>query len=282
MEHQAHDTVRDANPGAPGQMAVREGDWAPSSLLKTTAIRSPAEVAGGIGGVTFPVGLLGIWILINTVGGALMAASVDDQPAIDENVVAARFVRAGREFLEQLPNRKVPVKSTAPDNRTRVSKRPQDVIPPDAGPRPIDPLDDPLRRLIDRADLFAEIEDQLEQEGHPDGIEEGTETEAQAGDIYRGRLFSFFRRGWSVPTTISDEEREGLTVEVTLDVNENLRIVSHRLRGTSGNPDFDQSVTAHLDRMQAQNIEIPDPPVLEREIWLARPFTLRFRGRDAR
>ena len=278
--HEASETVRDAHPG---HMPVREGDWAPDSLLKTRAIRSGAEVAGGIGGLTIPVGLLGIWILINAAAGALMAASVeDDRPAIEENVVAARFVRAGREFLEQLPNRKVPVKSTAPVDRVRVSKNPHDAIPPDAGPRPIDPMDDPLTRLLERADLFAEIAEQQEQEGHPDGIEEGTETEAQAGDIYRGQLFSFFRRGWSVPTTINDETRRQLTVEVSLTVDENLHIVTHRLRGTSGNLDFDQSVVSHLDRLREQEIEIPDPPVLERGIWLNRPFTLRFHGRDAR
>ena len=277
--HEAHETVRDAHPG---HMPVRQGDWAPASLLKTSSIRSGAEVAGGIGGVSFPVGLLGIWILINSVGGALMAASVDDQPAIEENVVAARFVRAGREFLEQLPNRKVPVKSTAPLDRVRVSKNPHDAVPPDAGPRPIDPMDDPLTRLLERADLFAEIAEQQEQEGHPDGIEEGTETEAQAGDIYRGQLYVFFRRGWSVPTTISDEDRRGLSVEVTITVNENLKIITHRLRGTSGNLDFDQSVVSQLERLREQNLEIPDPPVLERGIWLNRPFTLRFRGRDAR
>lgn len=276
--HQAQDTVRDGGP-----MPVREGDWAPDSLLKTTAIRSGAEVAGGIAGITFPVGLLGVWVLINVLGGALMAASVDDQqPAIEENVVAARFVRAGREFLEQLPNRKVPVKSTAPQDRIRVSKNPHDAVPPDAGPRPIDPMDDPLTRLLERADLFAEIAEQQEQEGHPDGIEEGTETEAQAGDIYRGQLFTFFRRGWSVPTTISDEERRELVHEVWVTVDENLEIIRIRPAGTSGNPDFDQSVISHLERLRDADEQIPDPPVLERPMWLNTPFKLRYRGRDAR
>ena len=85
-----------------------------------------------------------------------------------------------------------------------------------------------------------------------------------------------------MPTTISDDDRRGLSVEVTITVNENLHIISHRIRGTSGNLDFDQSVVAQLDRLREQNLEIPDPPVLERGIWLNRPFTLRFRGRDAR
>ncbi|MEM9073879.1 MAG: cell envelope integrity protein TolA, partial [Myxococcota bacterium] len=148
--------------------------------------------------------------------------------------------------------------------------------------RPPDPMEDDLTRLLDRADLFAEIAEEQEREGSPDGIEEGTEDMASAGDVYRGQLYVFFKRGWSLATTISDEDRRSLSVEATIEVADNGRITNFRLRGESGNPDFDQSVIDQLERLRRENLEIPEPPMLERDQWIGTPFTLHFRGRDAR
>ena len=137
-----------------------------------------------------------------------------------------------------------------------------------------------MQRLMDRADLFAEIAERQEMEGDPDGIEDGTTT--QVGDRYAGELYAFFRRGWSVPTTISEEDQQGLRVEVSIDVSEDLQIVGFRLRGESGNPDFDQSVNAQIERLRAANATIPEPPLAVRPQYVDQWFTLRFRGRDAR
>ena len=137
-----------------------------------------------------------------------------------------------------------------------------------------------MQRLVDRADLFAEIAEQQEQEGDPDGIEGGTTD--QTGDRYAGQLYAFFRRGWSVPTTIDEAEQAELRVEVSIDVSEELELLDFRLRGSSGNPDFDQSVTAQLERLRAANATIPEPPIAVRPQYIDQWFTLRFRGRDAR
>ncbi len=134
---------------------------------------------------------------------------------------------------------------------------------------------------MDRADLFAETTPEREREGSPDGIEEGTETTAQAGDIYGGQLYVFFKRGWTVPTTISEEEQRSLVASVEIEVAENLEIDEFRIRSSSGNPDFDQSLIAQLERLKANNLTIPEPPLAVRPRYVGTPFTLRFSGRQA-
>ncbi len=263
-------------------MHVEDQDWVPPTLLHTRWFRSAAEILGGVGLSSIVAVSIGLSLLLYAVATEHAEDVHDESPAIEEEVIAARFLKLGRDFREELPNRNVPLKSTAPDQRTAISKRPQKRHVVDAGVRPPDPMEDDLTRLLDRADLFAEIAEQQEREGSPDGIEEGTESMATAGDVYRGQLYVFFRRGWSIPTTISDEERRDLSVEATIEVADNLRITSFRLRGQSGNADFDQSVVHQLERLRRDNLEIPEPPMLERDRWVGRPFTLRFRGRDAR
>lgn len=261
------------------RMHVEREDWTPPLLLHR-AVMSGAEWLGGfgtMGGVVLAAALSGVIVSVVSVA----VSSADDGPILDDEIVSARFVQLGRDFQDELPNRNVPVKSTAPDDRTAISKNPTDFERPDAGPRPPDPMDDPMRRLMDRADLFAETAPEREREGSPDGIEEGTETTAQAGDVYAGQLYTFFKRGWTVPTTISDEERQALNVTVSIEVSEDLEIVEYRVGVSSGNPDFDQSVIAQIERLKANDLTIPEPPLAVRPQYVGNPFRLRFSGRHA-
>ncbi len=218
--------------------------------------------------------------------GAAQAAFAPDEeapPVIEEEVIAARFVRLGRDFQDELPNRFVPQAATAPSDAVALSENPDEPQPErPRRERPPDALERSLDNLLERSDLFAEEAEAREMEGNPDGIEEGTETEATDGDVYAGQLYAFFRRGWTVPTTITEEERRGLSVEATINVAENLQIVTCRLRGSSGNADFDQSVIAQIERLRANNVAIPEPPLSVRIRYVGQPFTLRFRGRNAR
>ena len=255
-------------------------DDAPPSLLYSRP-PSAAEVIAGLvssGGMLLSIALVSL-----AVQHGILSFGVDSHtmPAEEMEVIPAQFVQLGRDFEDQLPNRNVPQQSMAPDERTAISENPEDhEPPPDMGVRPPDTIDDPLQRLVDRAELFSEHAEQQEQEGDPDGIEGGTTN--QAGDRYAGLLYTFFRRGWSVPTTINEEEQRGLSVEVSIDVADSLELVEFRLRGTSGNPDFDQSIVAQLERLRAANATIPEPPHAVRPQYVDHPFTLRFRGRDAR
>jgi hypothetical protein len=262
-------------------MHVEPKDWTPPSALRGVLL-SAAELVGGVGVAAGVALLLGVGVAIYAVTDSLgLSDLADDAPVVEEEVIAARFVKLGRRF-EELPNRNVPVRDTAPAQGVAVSTNPRERVDvPDAGPRPPDPMDDPMTRLLNRADLFAEIAEQREQEGDPDGIEEGTETEAAAGDLYAGQIYAFFRRGWAVPETISRDDLQGLSVEVTISVREDLQLQEFRLRGTSGNADFDQSVLGQLERLRAENAAIPEPPLLVQSRYVGAPFTLRFRGRHA-
>ncbi|MCB9603983.1 MAG: TonB C-terminal domain-containing protein [Sandaracinus sp.] len=262
-------------------MHVDAKDWTPPSALRGMLL-SAMEILGGIGFAGAIALLLGIVIAVYALASELdLSVGNDGSEVIEEEVIAARFVKLGRRF-EELPNRNVPVRDTAPAQGVAVSTNPRERVDiPDAGPRPPDPMDDPMTRLLNRADLFAEIAEQREQEGDPNGIDEGTETEASDGNVYAGQIYSFFRRGWGVPETISRDDLQNLNVEVTITVGEDLQLQDFRLRGSSDNPDFDQSVLAQLERLRAANTPIPEPPILVRTQYVGNPFTLRFRGRHA-
>jgi hypothetical protein len=261
--------------------APHGGDYRPPSLLSQPP-PTAAEIIGGLVSAGIIGGAILLMVVLLRSGALSIDLRGDEEPPIDEaEVIPAQFVQLGRDFQEELPNRDVPLRSTAPDDRTAISENPEDhEPPPDAGVRPPDPMEDPMQRLVDRADLFAEIAEAQEQEGDPDGIEGGTTS--QEGDRYAGQLYAFFRRGWSIPTTIDEDEQRELRIEVSIDVNEELELVDFRLRGESSNPDFDQSVIAQLERLRAANATIPEPPIAMRPQYIDQWFTLRFRGRDAR
>ena len=203
----------------------------------------------------------------------------------EEDVIEARFVRLGIDFEDELPNRVVPIQSTAPPEPSQVptERTPTERMerPEPREEEPPDPVEDVLLRIGDRAQAFAEIAERRQLEGSPEGIEEGTETTATEGDIYRGRLYSFFRRGWSVPTTLSRDEVQGLTTTMDIQIGQDLEIVRFGVRRSSGNPIFDQSVVQQLTRLQAADQRIPPPPEEVADQYVGRPIAVRFHGRQA-
>ena len=200
---------------------------------------------------------------------------------IEEHVVEARFVRLGkRPDPKKLPSRVVPRLSTAPDLSTAVSKEMNPPPPdkPDAGPRPDKPVDDALTRLGDRAQAFAEIDDR-EREGDPEGIAEGTEREAQAGDLYAGKLSAFFKRGWTIPTTLGDTSQLAVLAEV--EITADLHVGPSRILEPSGEPMFDQSVEDRFAQLRTLGTTLPDPPPEVADRFLGKTIPLRFEGKHA-
>lgn len=251
------------------------------SLLEPHPL-SPIEIAGGL---ALTSGVLVFGLIFSYVYGANMRDAQQEQmeldamPLIDDEIVSARFVRLGRQF-DELPNREVPVKAHAPQRGVAISKRPRRRERPDAGVTQEEP---DFSNLIVNAErqAFAEDVEQRELEGDPDGIEEGTEREAQAGNVYAGQIYAFFRRGWTVPATIPESERRDLVATVVLTVGENLEITQYRMARGSGNADFDESINARLEAVRAGNTQIPEPPLEVRPNYIGTPFRLRFRGRHA-
>lgn len=217
------------------------------------------------------------------IGTSALAAAVgrDDKPQtyIEEHVVEARFVQKGKKpDPKKLPDRIVPRKSTAPDDATVVSKdmNPEPPEKPKEKP-PENPVQDLLTRVGDRAQAFAEIAEEREKEGDPDGIEEGTETEAQAGDLYAGQLYAFFKRGWTIPNTIVDPTKLVATADV--EITTELTIGAFAVVKSSGNALFDQSVEDRLRQLQDDGTKVPDPPPEIAHRYLGKTISLRFKGK---
>jgi hypothetical protein len=239
--------------------AIRAEDIRPPSQLG----RRMLDGKMAVGGVFVAIGA---HVLVPAAIVALVAAlgGIDKAPTRvipEDHVVEARFVKLGKPFdPTKIPNRKVPIKTTAPQQGVAVSKDPDPpkVHKPDAGPPPKHAEDNPLSHLGDRAQAFAEIAQKQEQEGDPQGIEDGTETTAKAGDLYRGQLVMFFKRGWTIPTTLGDTSK--LTTRASVEITPDLHVGPHQLVKPSSEPLFDQSVEDRFNELRSLGTTLPEPP----------------------
>ena len=240
---------------------VRTEDLRPPSLLGRRVLTG--KMVGG--GILFALGAhLLVPATIALVLAIIAATGIGAKPtrAIpDDHVVEARFVKLGQKLdPKKLPNRKPPIKTTAPQPGVAVSKEMDPPKPkkPDAGPPPQRAEENPLLRLGDRAQAFAEIAEKREQEGDPQGIAEGTETQAKAGDLYRGQLVSFFKRGWTIPSTLGDTSR--LQTRASVKITPDRHVGEHEIVKSSGEPLFDQSVEDRFNELRSLGTTLPEPP----------------------
>lgn len=266
-------------------MYVDSEDMQPQTALHQQGFDFSSFLGGTI---VSTVAHLAVPFLAKTMLSVLVLASANiDKPTPsiqEEHIIEARFVKLGeKRDPRKLPNRRVPIKSTAPDDKTVVSKNMNPEPPksrPDAGARPRHAEEDLITRLGDRAQAFAEIAERQQQEGDPEGVEWGTETEGRPGDIYRGKLYVFFKRGWTIPSTLSDKEVQSLVTKVMVQITPQRLIGSFEIVGSSGEPLFDQSVIENLQRLRASQAEIPEPPQEVAHQFLGQKIALRFRGKD--
>ena len=260
-------------------MHVHSSDVRPPSMLDRRDLTAAMVIGGAaftlLAHASVPLIGLGILALLSAGGAGETPPSI-----VEEHVVEARFVQLGKKpDPKKLPQRRVPRKSTAPDKATVVSK---DLDPPkpnkrDAGPKPIDPEDDLLTRLGDRAKAFAEIAEEREREGDPEGLEDGTETEAREGDLYLGKLVSFFKRGWTIPSTLGDTS--GLSAHATVEITRDLHVGPYEIVKSSGEPLFDQSIEDRFEQLRTQGTTLPEPPPEVAETFLGKSIKVRFHGK---
>lgn len=233
--------------------------------------------------VAIPLLATGIVALFAAVGISLGAPEIQTPPPI-ENVVQARFIQLGEiPDPHRLPDRQVPILRTDvadPHHAPSLDPNPPPPAPPPDHVRQRDSIDDMMQRLSEDSQVFAEREEARIREGDPEGVEGGDRT-ATEGDLYAGRLAAFFRRGWSVPTTISDEQLEGLSTTVTVEIHDDTTMGEWHIERSSGNPDFDESVSAQMTRLLASSPNIPPPPEDVATQYLGQTRHFRFNGRDA-
>jgi hypothetical protein len=240
---------------------VRAEDLRPPSLLGRRVVTGKMT----LGGILFALGAHAL--VPATIAGMLAiiaATGIGATPTVaipEDKIIEARFVRKGKKLDPKLlPQRRPPIKTTAPPQGVVVSKEMDPPKPkkPDAGPPPPRAEENPLTHLGDRAQAFAEMAERRDQEGDPQGIDEGTETEARAGDLYRGQLVSFFKRGWTIPSTLGDTS--ALTTRASVEITPERRVGEHEIVNPSGEPLFDQSVEDRFNELRSLGTTLPEPP----------------------
>lgn len=265
-------------------MQLAATDHRPRSLFDRGHL-TPAQLI--VGAFAALMVHLGLPLLVLVILGILTAAGISLTPTPPglppvEQVIQAHFIQLGEELdPRQLPNRRVPILRTDVPEPAPSKRAPTEPPPPRETERQPNAVPDLLQRLSDEAQIFAEREERRIQEGAADGIE-GGERQASEGDLYAGRLASFFRRGWQVPTTIDRDTLRTLATRVSVHIGDDLRVESYRVLRSSGNPDFDLAVEQQLQRLVDGQAVIPPPPEEIASDYLGREVGFLYNGRDAR
>jgi len=271
---------------------IEASDWRALSLLETER-PTLMEVAGGVGFALAVFAAIPALALLSAFvfGGmrSIFGTTVDDLPPVPIQVIETRFVRLGKpKELRRLPSKEVPAaQETAPVPQSPDSepvaavptgKQEKGLAKPKETRKERD--EDLLSQLGQRAGAISELTKGPELEGDPDGIVEGTKSSGDDLEIYLGKLYSYFRRGWQVPTLITDEELQKLTCVIELSITEDGRVGEYQVKRPSGNEGFDESVRRRMT--QAEGAELPAPPDSVATRILGETISLRFFGRHAR
>lgn len=263
----------------------------PPSLLSRTSITVKDIVTGvlvTIGAhVLFPT-VLAVIATLFTAAGIIVseeeARAAQPPPPEELEHIQASLVKLGTQLdPRRLPDRPAPQTASELHRPNKFSKRNQFAERPDSGVQQPDSINDLMRRLGDRAEEFDSLERAREIEGHEQGVADGDpNAEPNALELWVTRMTAFFRRGWVLPTTISDSEQASLTLSVNVRINQDLTVASATVQGSSGNAAFDQSVRSHVDRIVSGRLRVPEPAIEIEEIAFNRTHLVRFNGRNAR
>ncbi|MBW2462687.1 MAG: TonB C-terminal domain-containing protein [Deltaproteobacteria bacterium] len=260
-------------------MHVDAGDHKPDSLFYRRPVSPLAILVGAVVAVA-AYGSIGTMLFLATLITPAMAEGTQPlvipvpAPPPEVEWVEARLIKLGRQFdTSELPNRQRQARTTAPERPSMVARRgARRVAVPDAGPE--NSIDDLVARIGTTADELAQIANRAEQEGDPDGVAEGTHS-AEDGDRYATYLYGLFRRGFNMPTSITNQERRGLRLTVRVHTTPAGQIDSFAIAGTSGNADFDSAVRMRMD--QARGTQLREPPEGERDRYFGTSFPVGFR-----
>lgn len=194
------------------------------------------------------------------------AEEEEEKPLVARPVVQASLLKLGKPIdPKALPDRIVPRARTAP-HKEAVASREDPVKRVDAGaPPPPNTQDSDLQNLISKSDPFAENGPSRPEEGHPDGIDGGQETDpskVRAGDMYAARLGQFFHERWTFPTVISVGEAKRLCVVFQININRSMTVWHVRTAPvkSSGNELFDDSARTMLTKLLDDKTPLPAPP----------------------
>lgn len=201
------------------------------------------------------------------------------KPPPPGSYVVAKLVRLGKpRDPNKLPNKIVPRKATrkpegidytadADDAPARKKKRPDR----DAE------VSDKLRASLDKAELLAQAQQDIEAEGSPDGVVGGTAKSAAEGDAYMTRIADLWNRTWSLPAIIPRSEARQLYVLMTLNIDKSGNIkLPIEFDRRSGNTHFDNSIISAWARIK--KIPVPPPDRFASILANGLPLKLNWKG----
>lgn len=205
-----------------------------------------------------------VWVVSSFQGGPVVK--------LDDNVIKTRLVKLGKQRDEKLMPRldgsKPPPKTNA--KAAPVPEAPKDKAP-DKKPEPA-----PERTAADVLKDFAEkaedpsIDDLIKNrigepldEGHEDGSEHGTDITGRMKADYNDILKAKVHNAYTLPTTLSDEERVRLWANLFVKVGEAGELLDARLSPSSGNPAFDNAVLSAANKAAP----FPPPPIQLRDFY---------------
>lgn len=220
-----------------------------------------------------PITILGLLATLLLHGGAVVGVFLYRRaegaaPKLDEepSYVVAKLVKLGKPLDEKkMPDKVVPQPATKLEEGLDSGADASDAPARKKKDEDRDAtVSDRLRRSLDRAELLAQGQREVEGEGSPDGVPNGTARTASEGDAYLTKIADLWNRTWSLPSVIPRGEAERLYVLVTLRIDSSGSLqFPLQFDRRSGNALFDNSIAAAWQAIK----QIPQPPGAD---WFAR------------
>lgn len=213
-----------------------------------------------------PITIVGLVVTALLHGGAiagilLYRKSIEaaEKPPPEPSYVVAKLLRLGKpKDPKKLPDKIVPQESTTTPEGVDYSADANDA--PAKKKKETDrdaKLSDKIRHSLDKADLLADAQREIDQEGDPNGVAGGTATKASGGDAYMTKVADLWERTWSLPGVIPKGEAERLYVLITLHIEPSGKIILPlKFDRRSGNDVFDASIEAAWRTIE----RLPQPP----------------------
>ncbi len=213
-----------------------------------------------------PITIFGLLITLLLHGGAVAgvllyrrAMAAAKVPPPPPSYVVAKLVRLGKpKDPNKMPDKIVPQVATRKEEGVDYTADAGDAPSKKKKRRNRDAkISDRLRHSLDKIDLLAQAQREMEAEGSPDGVAGGTATEASGGDPYMTKIADLFTRTWLLPAIIPKGEARKLYVLIVLTIDKNGNIeVPITFDRQSRNTHFDNSIAAAWQTIK----KIPLPP----------------------
>jgi hypothetical protein len=230
-----------------------------------------------------PIALLGVFVTlllhVGTVAGIFLyrrALEAAQKPPPAPSYVVARLIRKGvKKDPKKLPDKIVPQLST--QKKTGVDYTADAEAKPNKPKKKKDAqIADRNRNALDKLDLLAKAQQEIEAEGDPDGVVNGSAS-GRAGDRYMTRIADIWNRNWSLPAVIPAATAKTLYVLVVIQIDKSGQIqFPIQFDRHSGNDHFDNSVIVAWRRIK--RIPIPPPDRLASILANGLALKLNWRG----